>query len=266
MSASNAEKLEAILRRLNSGEDPSAVKAEAHELLGSLSARDLSEAEQRLVDAGLDPQELRDLCAVHLEMMRDQLEDLKASLPPGHVVHTLMREHEYILEFLDELERINRTVQELEAYEPDREEWTRLKHIAQHLVEAEPHHQREEDVLFPKLEALGVTGPPRIMRMEHVDLRHHKHELQDLSRNVADMDFATFKKELKRVANFLVFHLRDHIFKEDSILYPTAVDLIKDESVWEQMHDQADRIGYCCFTPDEERSSGGNGDRGSQDA
>ena len=45
--------------------------------------------------------------------------------------------------------------------------------------------------------------------------------------------------------------MRDHIFKENNILYPTAVEIIDDESVWEQMHHDADKIGYCCFTPRE---------------
>ena len=251
MSQDTAQKLEEILKKLNTGEDPAKVKAEAHELLGSLSAKDLSMAEQKLVDAGLDPEELRDLCAVHLEMLGDQLADLKAKLPPGHVVHTMMREHDYILEFLDELDGINKEVQQMHAFDPTREEWERLRHIADHLVEAEPHHQREEEVLFPKLEEQGVTGPPRIMRMEHVDLRHHKHELQELSLDVSEMEFDRFKEELKRVANFLVFHLRDHIFKENNILYPTAVEMIQDDSVWEELHKEADEIGYCCFTPEE---------------
>ena len=183
-------------------------------------------------------------------MLGDQLESLKNKLPPGHVVHTLVREHDYILGFLDELDAINKTVQSLDRYDPNRAEWKRLQVIADHLVEAEPHHEREEEVLFPKLEAKGVTGPPRIMRMEHVDLRHHKHELQNLSRNVGEMDFAEFKQELNRVANFLVFHLRDHIYKENNILYPAAIETLDDESVWEQMHAEADEIGYCCFTPE----------------
>ena len=105
--------------------------------------------------------------------------------------------------------------------------------------------------MFPRLEAAGVTGPPRIMRMEHEDLRAHKHELQELISGVGEMDFSRFKEELRRIANFLVYHLRDHIYKENYILYPTAVQMIDDDEVWDELHREADAIGYCCFTPKE---------------
>ena len=45
--------------------------------------------------------------------------------------------------------------------------------------------------------------------------------------------------------------LRDHIFKENNILYPTALEVIKENSVWKKMKDDCDKIGYCCFTPEQ---------------
>ena len=40
-----------------------------------------------------------------------------------------------------------------------------VRHAAIHLVETEKHHQREEDALFPALDAKGITGPTRIMKL-----------------------------------------------------------------------------------------------------
>ncbi len=246
-----SDRLVELLKRLNAGEDPAAVKAEAREFLADIGPEDLSLAEQKLVEAGLEPGELRRLCDVHMEMLGEQVEELKAEVPPGHVVHTLVSEHENILEFLDLLEELNRAIQAMQSYDLDREEFETLRHVAAHLVETEAHHQREEEVLFPEMEKRGVTGPPEIMRMEHELLWPQKKELEELAESAGEMDFDEFQRRLDAAVEFIVPTLRDHIFKENNILYPAAVRVIEDEELWDEMKEQCDRVGYCCFTPEE---------------
>lgn len=244
------EKLTELLERLNAGEDPASLKREAQEFLASIDPKELSLAEQKLIEAGLAPEELRHLCAAHMEMLGDEVERMKADLKPGHVIHTMVSEHEMILGFLDQLEMTNQAIQVMESYDSEREELKKLMHIAEHLVGAEPHHQREEEVLFPELEKRGVLGPPQIMRMEHEDLRRRKKELQELAESVDRMEFDAFKKRLDKVAKFITFTLRDHIFKENNVLYPTALQVIQEDGVWDEMRVECDKIGYCCFTPE----------------
>lgn len=248
--ATTTDQLADLLQRLNAGEDPEGVREEARRLLASLDPADLALAEQKLVDAGLAPEDLRGLCSIHLEVLGDQLEAMRADLAPGHVVHTLVAEHDMILEFLRELDRVNAAIQELAAYDPAREEFGLLHHLAEHLVGAEKHHQREEDVLFPEVEARGVYGPPRIMRLEHDTLRPLKHELLELAEQVAELDFAEFQRRVNAAATVLVPTLTEHIWKENNILYPTALQVIADESEWARLKDECDAIGYCCFTPE----------------
>lgn len=245
------DRLVGILERLNAGEDPRAVEDEVREFLSDIGPEELSLAEQKLVQAGRDPGELRKLCHVHMELLGDRVEQMREQVPPGHVVHTLVSEHDLILQFVDELEELNGRIQAMEAYEAGREEFERLQHVAEHLVGSEPHHAREEKVLFPELERRSVTGPPNIMRLEHDQLRPQKELVQELAENVAEMDFDEFKRRLDAAARFIAPTLRDHIFKENNILYPTAVRLIQDEEVWERMKHDADQVGYCCFTPEE---------------
>lgn len=195
-------------------------------------------------------EDLRHLCAAHMEVLGDELERMKATLEPGHVVHTLVSEHDMVLGFPDELEKVNQAVQEMQSYDGDREEFEKLEHVAEHLLGAEPHHQREEEVLFPEVEKRGVSGPPQMMRMEHEDLRRRKHELKELAETARDGDFATFRKRLDAVDGFIVSSLRDHIFKENNILYPAALQVIPEDEVWVKMRSACDEIGYCCFTPE----------------
>jgi len=245
------QQLTNILKRLNTGEDPEQVRAEAKEFLETVGPEDLAVAEQNLIDEGLSIEDLQGLCTIHLEVLGEQVEKMKAELPKGHIVSTLVNEHEIILGFLDQLQRVNDSIQRMSAYPGQTEEFRKLAHIAEHLVETERHHQREEDVLFPELEKRGVYGPPAVMRQEHNELRPRKHELKEMADQVGAIDFDAFKERLDELTGFIAPMLRDHIFKENNILYPTALQVIgSDAEVWQRLKAECDEIGYCCFTPE----------------
>lgn len=252
MGTNRVDELTDVLRRLTSGDNPEQVKQEAEDLIRGVTPRELSLAEQQLIQEGVAPEELRHLCDVHLRALSHEVQSFRAELASGHPVETLMAEHEVILEALDELERLNRAVKEGERLQEEQAET--LKHIATHLVEAELHHQREEDALFPELEQRGVTGPPRIMRLEHEKLRARKHALLELAEGAETIPFEELQSRLNELTAYLVFNLRDHIFKEDNILYPAAVEVVTDPAVWERMKAACDEIGYCCFTPREQEA------------
>ena len=80
------------------------------------------------------------------------------------------------------------------------------------------------------------------MRMEHDDLRGKKREIKELLNCINYMDFDDFKERLQDLTAYLVFNLRDHIFKENTILYPTAIDSINDDSRWDDMRRRCDVI------------------------
>lgn len=250
MESKQIDQLADLLDRLNKGENPQTVKLEAQQFLSTISPEELSYAEQKLIEAGLPAEELRHLCVAHMEMLGDEFERMRNELEPGNVVHTMVLEHDEILDFLCRLEELDTLIQTWNELKKDSDEFKTLKSISEHLLAAESHHEREEEVLFPELEARGITGPPRIMRMEHNDLRKRKKALKHLVQSAEDYKLMEFKKQLHTIAAFLVPTLRDHIFKENNILYPTAVQTIKDESVWKRMKDESDKIGYCCFTPE----------------
>lgn len=248
MNQEKIKQLARLLKKLNSGQITEELKQEAKEFLSDLNPAELSMAEQELIKAGLKPEDLRHLCSAHIEMLQGGLRQ-KSELPAGHMIDTLQKEHEIILSFLDKLEAVNQKIQAMETFKSGGKEWTELKHITEHLIGAEPHHQREEQILFPELEKRGVFGPPQVMLQEHEELRKHKHELERLGQEIGMRDFNDFKKQLNANVKFLIFNLRDHIFKENNILYPTALEVISEHEAWHAMKEKADKIGYCCFTP-----------------
>ncbi len=56
-----------------------------------------------------------------------------------------------------------------------------------------------------------------------------KVRLNELASNVDEMDFQLFQRELRKISEPLIIILRDHIYKENNILYPTAKQLLKAE-------------------------------------
>lgn len=122
----------------------------------------------------------------------------------------------------------------------------RLKAIAHLLLDTESHHKREE-ALFPRLERHGVAGSPRIMRLEHEELRAKKRRLAELVEGAGSMGFTEFARELSEVGNYIAGALTDHMSKEDNILWCRLADSRTEE--WSQVLEGFEMIGYCCFTP-----------------
>jgi DUF438 domain-containing protein len=123
-------------------------------------------------------------------------------------------------------------------------------------VEAESHHQREEDALFPVLEKHDITEPPQIMKMDHVEFRKRKRELYQIAQNPRDTDFFAFKSKVIELGEYIARELESHIFKEDNILYQIALQVLTPED-WEKVKKECDKIGYCCFTPEDQKKEEG---------
>ncbi len=248
MQKSKVRKLKKILQRSET-EKPEDIKEEAKDFLQSVDTNELIEAEQEMIEEGVDPAALGHLCAAHLEVMADDLDKMKAEIPDNHPIAVLVAEHDEILKFLAELEQLNQKIALAKSAEQlPKKFFGQLEHLAHHLVAAEKHHQREEEILFPQLEKYGVYGPPQIMAMEHTTLRALKRELNEMTENEMVKNFNQFKSKFSSLAGELVQNLRDHIFKENNILYPAALKVIP-KAKWRKIGVDADKIGYCCFTP-----------------
>lgn len=246
MKMNKIDKLVQLLQRFNSGESIEEVEQDAKDFLSEISATDLSIAEQELIDNGMEPEDLRGLCVIHMQMLEGEIERMAKELDPEHPIAIMIKEHDILLRGLEELERVNNAIQTNPITTELQQELLAIAHL---LTGAEKHHEREEKALFPALEELGIAGPPTVMRLEHDNIRPKKHELEELAKRAFDIDLGEFRKQLASVSSYIIFNLRDHIFKENHILYPSAVETITDIEKWESIEKECDLIGYCFFTP-----------------
>lgn len=92
---------------------------------------------------------------------------------------------------------------------------------------AEPHHHKEEKVLFPKLEQKGIPnegGPIGMMLLEHKAKRGY---VENLQKALLSGDETKIKENALAIINLM----RDHIYKEDNILYPCVEDILSPEEM-----------------------------------
>ena len=252
--ANKRQMLKQLLKRLHEGAPQTEVEVEFRKLAKEITPVDIAQVEEELIKEGLAREEIQRLCDVHLAVMRESLEAERLTVPSGHPLHILMEEHRLLLEFAGKLKEVAGKIRETGSSAIASAEMEHLAHIVQHLKDSESHYTREENVLFPLLEKHGITQPPAIMWMEHDKIRAIKKELYQVVEGVKNTAFADFAKRLDRVSLELAEMFSSHFFKENNILFPTALKVIT-EGEWQDIRQQFDELGYCCFTPEPARVS-----------
>jgi PAS domain S-box-containing protein len=223
--------LKSIIKQLHEGADIQEIREKAKEILKDLTPDEISEVEQELVKEGITREEMEKLCDVHLEVFRESIERGSISVPEWHPLHILMEEHRILLNHARML-----------GERAERENGDGVREILEHLKEAEKHYLREENVLFPYIEKHGITEPPAIMWMEHDKIREMKKRIYSAAEN------GNYEM-LKRASDGLAEMLSHHFYKENNILFPTALKVVE-EGEWREIRREFDEIGYCCFIPE----------------
>ncbi|OGO35728.1 MAG: hypothetical protein A2147_06585 [Chloroflexi bacterium RBG_16_57_8] len=242
-----------LITGLRGDEASPELKEKARALLQDVDAKTLGVMEQELLNEGVSHDEIRkSLCDIHLEVMKDSLVAKRIDVSAPHPIHTFMAEHEVIVSTLERLGRLVGKIETAGSVEELGADLKELVDVAHHLVEAESHHQREEEALFPELEKQGITEPPQIMKMDHVEFRKHKRSLYQLALHPEEYDFGQFKSRVVELGQFLTKELNSHIFKEDNILYQIALQTLSEED-WVKVKRLCDQVGYCCFTPQDQQ-------------
>lgn len=242
------KRLKELISRLHKGAKVEDIKEEFKSIIKDASPTLISQAEEELIREGMPREEIRKLCDVHIAVFKESLEREKAPVPSGHPIHTLMEEHKLMLKFAAELQSLLKKIERTSGFDKSPKEKEQLNHIIQHLKDSESHYLREENVLFPYLEKHGITQPPAIMWAEHDKIRETKKELYKRVDTYKATAFKDFVTQLQETSMTLSEILSSHFYKENNILFPTALKVIEAHE-WIDIKRQFDEIGYCCFTP-----------------
>ena len=226
------EALKNVLRQLHAGKSVEEVKGEFAALLQDVGAMDIATIEQELVEEGMPPEEIKHLCDVHVAVFRESLETQeKPDTIPGHPVYTFLAENGAAGRVLDALEAAIRGAQ-----------WEQAREQLRELRKYDLHYLRKENILFPFLEKHGFTGPSSVMWAIHDDVRAGWKALDGLLAGDPDQE------SVMAVFEPLATAIREMFYKEEHILYPTALEKLSGEE-WYQIRLQSPATGYCYVQP-----------------
>jgi hemerythrin-like domain-containing protein len=138
----------------------------------------------------------------------------------------LSNEHRVIEQVLDCLAAFSRQCERTQAIEVETSK--KLLEVLSTFADA-CHHGKEENQLFPALERCGLprhVGPMAVMLSEHdmgrAAIRDMRQAADEVTSHGADA-----ARRFVRAADAYVELLRDHIAKEDGVLFPLAESLLK---------------------------------------
>jgi uncharacterized protein len=171
------------------------------------------------------------------------------SLPIGESpIEILMKEHEMLLQYAGELKELTATLKKRKDADSAKEDIDAVLRLVEIFKESSSHYSREENVLFPWAEKKGISGPPRVMWMEHDQIRIIEKNLYKVIDERNSISFKEFTTQLAMVTHELEDMLTGHFFKENNMLFPATKEVIADDD-WIEIKKQFNEIGYCSFSP-----------------
>lgn len=230
------EVIKDIISQLHDGKTVEDVKDQFDETFGDVSALEIGQVEQALINEGMPISEVQRLCDVHAAVFKGSIEEIHAPSDPsrikGHPAYVLKKENK-------RLEKIMKD--KIEPYLDDLSSKKNIKKIKsgfKKLSEIDIHYSKKENLMFPYLEKYGTTAPPQVMWGVDDEIRASIKEIRKILKNGIEEE-QDFKDKVKDVLH----RVREMIFKEESILIPMLVEkLTQDE--WITIKDESGEIGF----------------------
>lgn len=223
------------------------VEQQNKEALAEANSVEMAIAQQNLLALGVDPEDLFKMWGRNKNILPDQAAKIRAELPSNHILRKILAEHEMMLCFLADLEEMNEDIQKLDEGSSLTLEIREIGHLLSHLMLAEPHREMEEQILFPELDKRGYFGPSRVVTHHHNRLRLVNLKLIEIVMQVDEIRFDHFKIQIDQLISYFVPEFRKHIFIENNILFPLALEFINDKKTWDRIKALSTEIGYCSF-------------------
>lgn len=182
---------------------------------------------------------LKRIFSISLPELEEDLAGQKYNLANDHPLSMLSNDHKenikklrilsYSLSGIDKdasLEKIKNTLKEAQDY----------------YAELDTHIRKEEEVLFPALEANGMQEHPQNLRDEHKNFRDTLSKVIKILKDSFVQTGALETTEIKELKNKFISDISNHIFRETYIFYPASLEFIVDKNGWQKIKE-----GFNCI-------------------
>lgn len=221
------EMIKNIIRELHRGMTPQQAKEKFEKEIGSITSFEIAQIEQELINEGVSTEEIKQFCNVHALLFESILsESFKDVEYPVHPVNLLKQENQQIKKLI---EKIKKAVQEKNI--------ETLSGLLEELKKIDVHYSTKEQLLFPYLEKHGFMGPSKVMWGKHNDIR-------TMMKNAIDaLEKVEFDEYVEKYLNPLIQEIDGMIFKEENILFPSALEMLSSQE-WVEILKEIRETGF----------------------
>ena len=243
------EIMKSLVRQLDAGATEEKVKMQLETMLDEADYSDVFMMEVQLVQEGIPAERIQELCDTHTRVLKKHL-DLQETpeTVPGHPVHTFLQENREIMKTTNLIRLMMRKLEGMPDEQDATEEMRAIQQQMNNLMDVDKHYRRKEYLLFPFFEKNNLPGPPMVMWGKHDEVRNL---LRETIAGLQQTDVMT-AGEAKAYNLFTVGPAieaaDDMIYKEEKIMFPTALDLLTEQD-WYEIYLQSDEYGYCLYAP-----------------
>lgn len=173
-------------------------------------------------------QPLKRIFTISLEDLRQDLsKDIYIKLGE-HPIHLLSADHR------DNIERLTALDSALDKIGDVSNEGLRGIHdeFNSYHNELELHIKKEEEVLFPLLEARGMAEHPDSLKKEHKEFREILAEASNVFIDAAEKRLSPKSEGFTKFKTVFIPAVSNHIFRETHIFYPAALEFVTDKGEW----------------------------------
>jgi uncharacterized protein len=243
------EIMKSLVRQLDAGATEEKVKSQLETMLDEADYSDVFMMEVQLVQEGIPAERIQELCDTHTRVLKKHL-DLQETPEtlPGHPVNTFVQENR---ELVKTTNLIRLQIKQIEAMPDDQDATDAMRAIQQqlnNLMDVDKHYRRKENLLFPHFEKNNLPGPALVMWGKHDEVRGLLRETIAGLQAAESMTAGEAKAFNLFTVAPAVEAVDDMVYKEEKIMFPTALDLLTEQD-WYEIYLQSDEYGYCLYAP-----------------
>jgi DUF438 domain-containing protein len=163
-----------------------------------------------------------------------------SKLPIGHPIQIFMQENRAIEALLEQFTHL------LKQIKQDQDEALKSELRAKYnlLMDIKKHYQRQEELLFPRLQEKGMNKSLVILRKNIDNIRERLLKIEDLLS--AHLIFPqTIENKIKPILQTIPWIIK----KEETEIFPAAIEKLS-ETDWFRIASLSDGFGYCIIVPD----------------
>lgn len=231
------DKLALLLRELVEEQDYQAVRAKFLQIFSSLSATELGQAQNMLLEQGLAVEAIQRASGRHTDLVAESISYQGQARPDqeqGHPAFVFQGENQGLTRFLEDTFK-----PALAAYLAGQASTggSDLLAAAQQLDRLNRHYERKENIFFPYLEKAGILAPPQVMWGVDDIIR----ALLKLFVEAVTAQAPPARIEL--IAQRLLEQVERMVVQENKILLPMLLENMT-EADWILAAQESSQIGY----------------------